>query len=496
MTKKLLLAAAAAGVMAFAGAASAGTLSNSSIGAVSLNDSGTGALKTYTVASEVTDPVAGTPSASGVVTLRNKLTNAATVNAGATVNYVVKFTLAGNAKFAGTPTLTVYDNAGTPAVITAGVSTQNISPAGGGSVEYLVTFNPATSTTISAFQLSGVTLAVAAEGDVSVSSTVEQAAGGSFVTIDTMAATKIVQYKAALAAPTVATQNVLAGLPDFKAFKAAATNPATLTNAVSGATGLFRTATATGFSFSLNTGDFHRDLLGVTGAVAPALNSKISAASEIIDTAIVTVTGTNLDKLSPKVGGVAPSTGATATSASFALAAGTLAANFALEEPSTAADRVVLQAGSYTGTYLPTYKTGFTAPTSPVSLGSLLNVTLDGTNFTAPWFTLNNANNTAFLRLANNGSTATGPVFVELKAHNGTAAPTTARVKVADSIASNGVFQITGPELATLFGSNAQNGDLQVTIQGDGNVISGKVRVRNATGALSEQSLGNLGAGN
>lgn len=493
MTKKLLLAAAAAGVMAFAGAASAGTLSNSSIGTVSLNGGTNGALTTYTVASEVTDPVAGTPSASGVVTLRNKLTNAATVNAGATVNYVVKFTLAGNAKFAGTPTLTVYDNASNPAVISTGVSTQNISPAGGGSVEYLVTFAPgATSATIGAFELGGVTLAVSAEGDVSVSSTVEQAAGGSFVTIDTMAATKIVQYKAALAAPTVATQNVLAGLPDFKAFKAAATNPATLTNAVSGATGLFRTATATGFSFSLNTGDFHRDLLGVTGAVAPALNSKISAASEIIDTAIVTVTGTNLDKLSPKVGGVAPSTGATATSASFALAAGTLAANFALEEPSTAADRVVLQAGSYTGTYLPTYKTGFTAPTSPVSLGSLLNVTLDGTNFTAPWFTLNNANNTAFLRLANNGSTATGPVFVELKAHNGTAAPTTARVKVADSIAPNGVFQITGPELATLLGSNAQNGDLAVTIQGDGNVISGKVRVRNATGALSESSLGNL----
>lgn len=486
MTKKILLAAAAVGAMAFAGAASAGTLSNSTIGTVSLNDSGTGALKTYTVASEVTDPVAGTPNASGVVTLRNKLTNPATVNAGATVNYVVKFTLAGNAKFAGTPTLTVYDNAGTPAVITAGVSTQNISPAGGGSVEYLVTFNPATSTTIGAFELGGVTLAVSAEGDINVSSVVEQAAGGSFVTIDTMAATKIVQYKAALAAPAVVTQNVLAGLPDFKAFKQATTNPASLSNPLSGSTTLSRTATASGFSIALNSGTFHRDLLGAAG-------STIAAAGDIIDTAIVTVTGTNLDKLSPKVGGVAATAGATATSASFGLATGTLSANFALEEAATAADRVVLQAGNYTGAYLPTYKSGFTSPTTAASLGALLNVTLDGTNFMAPWFTLNNANNTAFLRLANNGSTPTGPVFVELKAHNGTTAPTTARVKVADSIAPNGVFQITGPELAALFGGNAQNGDLQVTIQGDGNVISGKVRVRNATGALSEQSLGNLG---
>lgn len=485
MTKKLLLAAAAAGVMAFAGAASAGTLSNSSIGTVSLNGGNNGALTTYTVASEVTDPVAGTPSASGAVVLRNKLTNAATVNAGATVNYVVKFTLAGNAKFAGTPALKVFDGADPAVEITTNVSKQNISPAGGGSVEFLVTFSPSSPATIGAFELGGVTLAVASEGDVSVSSTVEQAAGGSFVTIDTMAATKIVQYKAALAAPTVATQNVLAGLPDFKAFKAASANTATLADAISGSTTLFRKATATGFSIALNNDTFHKDLLGVAA-------SSITAASDIIDTAIVTVTGTNLDKLSPKVGGVAPATGSTATTASFALPTGTLSANFALEQSATAADRVVLQAGSYTGTYLPTYKSGFTAPTSAVSLGSLLNVSLDGTNFTAPWFTLNNANNTAFLRLANNGSTVTGPVFVELKAHNGTAAPTTARVKVADSIAPNGVFQITGPELATLFGSNAQNGDLQVTIQGDGNVISGKVRVRNATGALSEQSLGNL----
>lgn len=483
MTKKLLLAAGAVAALAFAGAANAGTLSNSSIGSVSLNGGTGGALTTYTVASEVTDPVAGTPSVSSAVTLRNKLTNAATVNAGATVNYVVKFTLAGSAKFAGTPTLTVYDNGATPVAITAGVSTQNISPAGGSSVEYLVTFNPAASTTIGAFQLGGVNLEVSAEGDVNVSSTVEQAAGGSFVTIDTMAATKIVQYKAALAAPTSATQNVLAGLPDFKAFKQATSNPATLSNQTAAGSGLWRTATATGFSVALNSGTFYQNLTGTA----------ITAASDIVSSAVVNVTGTNLDKLSPTVGGASPAAGATATAASFALTgAPALGGSFSLTEPTAAADRVVLQAGSYTGTYLPTYANGFTSPTSALSLGSLLNVSLDGTNFIAPWFTLNNPNNAATLRLANNGTAATGPVIIALKANNGTAAATNSSVTVAQSIAAGATLEITGPQLATLLGTNAQNGDLQVTVQGDGAVISGKVRVRNVSGATFEASLGNL----
>lgn len=488
MTKKLLLAAGAVAALAFAGAANAGTLTSSAIGNVSLNGGTGGALTTYTVASEVTDPTT-TPVSSGAVVLRNKLTNAATVTAGATVNYVVKFTLAGSAKFAGTPTLTVFDNATTPAAITTNLSVQNISPAGGGSAEFLVTFNPAASATIGAFELGGVTLSVSAEGDVSVSSTVEQAAGGSFVTIDSMTATKIIQYKAALAAPTTAPQNILAGLPDFKAFKAASSTSAALSNQIS-STDLYRTATATGFSVALNTGTFYKDLLGSTTVGS---ESKITAADQIISSAVVTVAGTNLDKLSPAIGSAAPAAGATATSASFALTGtAALAGSFSLTEPTAAADRVVLQPGNYTATYLPTYVAGFTSPTGAVSLGSLLNVSLDGTNFVAPWFTLNNPNNAATLRLANNGSAPTGPVIISLKANNGSAAATTPTVTVASSIAAGATLEITGPQLASLMGTGAQNGDLQVTVQGDGAVISGKVRIRNVSGATFETSLGNL----
>ena len=57
---------------------------------------------------------------------------------------------------------------------------------------------------------------------------------------------------------------------------------------------------------------------------------------------------------------------------------------------------------------------------------------------------LNNANNTATLRLANNGTTATGPVFGTLKANNGTAAATASRITLASSLAAGQVLEVTG----------------------------------------------------
>lgn len=201
-----------------------------------------------------------------------------------------------------------------------------------------------------------------------------------------------------------------------------------------------------------------------------------------------------MDKLQPKIDAVTPATATlTDTTAIFTIADASAVegagATLSLTQPTTA---VPMNAASYKVAFLPTFATGFTAPATaygPVAAGS---VALEGTNFNAPWFTLNNANNTATLRLANNGTTATGPVFVTLKANNGTAAATASRITLASSLAAGQVLEVTGASLATQFGTNAQNGDLQITVQGDGTVISGKVRVRNVSGATFESSLGNL----
>lgn len=135
--------------------------------------------------------------------------------------------------------------------------------------------------------------------------------------------------------------------------------------------------------------------------------------------------------------------------------------------------------------------------------GALQTIGLEGTNFVAPWFTLNNPNNTAFLRLSNNGSAATGPVFLTLRSANGSV--TTASVPLTQSmlaegtlsanggIAGNGAVLITGPALANAFGTTAANGDVQVTIQATDTNLTAKTRVRTASGVVTETSLGRLG---
>jgi len=135
--------------------------------------------------------------------------------------------------------------------------------------------------------------------------------------------------------------------------------------------------------------------------------------------------------------------------------------------------------------------------------GAVQTIGLEGTNFVAPWFTLTNANNTAFLRLSNNGSGSTGPIFLTLKSANGSV--TTASVTLTQSmlaegtlaagggIAANSAILITGPALAAAFGTTAGNGDVQVTIQASDANLTAKTRVRTASGVVTETSLGRLG---
>jgi|GEM_PF-949679 len=496
MTKKLLLAAAAAGVMAFAGAASAGSISQSSTvaGVPLVNTATTPAFGPFTIASEAVGPTAASGGAiTGAAVIVNSMPTAGLSVANSVANtYEVVFTPSGGA-FDGASSISV---AGTDVVdtgVSPNVQYTQLGLRGDGTVAALVKVTGAgtagaTSSIVRSFTLN-TTLKATSEADVKVAASVNLISEGVRIPVDSTTATTVAQFKPllatkALAATPADVANTTAALPDYKGFK------------VSGATTPANNADlATAIKLVAN------DATAYAGGVFHAgFNTTAATIGTVVEGGTLTITGSagaQLDKLVPSVGsnGTIVADTRTDTTVQFTIAddsniekATGLTLN--LKQPATA---LALNAADYSVSFLPKFNTAYTAPTTafgPIAAGS---VALEGTNFTAPWFTLNNANNTAFLRLANNGTAATGPVFVTLKAHNGTTAPTTARVKVADSIASNGVFQITGPELATLFGSNAQNGDLQVTIQGDGNVISGKVRVRNATGALSEQSLGTLG---
>jgi hypothetical protein len=445
MTKKLLLAAVAVSAIAFAGAATAGTITTTK----------------RTIASEVKLPAAGLD---GAIAAGTTMTNPVSVAVAGEATYTVKYTLTG-ATFDGAPTIV-----STGAADVAGQGGTVYIQTDGSAVAIITIKNAgAAAADLTGFSLTG-NITVAAKGDVKLASEVSVTSGSLTLPIDNASATTIAEFKPLLAGFESTAGSDEAKLPNYIAFAGGASDA----------------QLATGIKVKVNAGAFVSDLAGTAVDAADMITG--------LTATVAGSAGAQLDKLDLAIGAsTTVEAGATDTSAVIKLAAPDLAAalgagvDFKIDN----VDDVALNGAAYSMTFAPTYAAAFEGPASfgPVAAGE---VTLEGTNFAAPWFTLNNANNTAFLRLANNGTVATGPVFVSLKANNGTAAPTSARVKVADSIAPNGIYQVTGPELAALFGTDAQNGDLAVTIQGDGKVISGKVRVRNATGALSEQSLGNI----
>ena len=59
-------------------------------------------------------------------------------------------------------------------------------------------------------------------------------------------------------------------------------------------------------------------------------------------------------------------------------------------------------------------------------------------------------------------------------------------------IAAGGTVFLSGAALKAAFGTDAANGDLEISIEAQPQFISGKVRVTQATGQIFETSLGNL----
>ena len=477
MTKKLLLAAGAVAALAFAGAANAGSIAKTStISGVAL-DTGS-AYGPLTIASEATDPTAaGIATNAGGATIVNILGTAASVADGATNVYEVIFTAAGGTFDGATQTI---------AVSAAGVAAPTYTQLGkrsDGTVAALVSVTGNAGAGV-AGSVTGFTLTTGlkatSEANITVAASVNLISNGVRIAVDSTEATTVARWspllktaalEATAAAPTAA-------LPNYTSFLTTNTT-ANLATAIK----LVANTNATGAGAK-----FYSTL--AAGTVEATI-------ANVVNGGTLTVTadaGGQLNKLLPKIDTTAPAAATlTDTTAIFTIADASnvesAGATLSLTQPSTA---VPMSAASYKVSFLPTFANGFTNPTvayGPIAAGS---VQLEGTNFNAPWFTLNNANNSATLRLANNGTTATGPVFATLKANNGSAAATTTRVTLANSLAAGQVLEVTGAQMATLFGTNAQNGDLQITVQGDGTVISGKVRVRNVSGATFESSLGNL----
>lgn len=138
--------------------------------------------------------------------------------------------------------------------------------------------------------------------------------------------------------------------------------------------------------------------------------------------------------------------------------------------------------------------------------GSLSSVVRDGTSFKAPWVALGATSANSTIRLANNGTTDTGPIQMTLTSTNGAAATTSTVTITAAQLAAGslnaqggipagGTVAISGAALKTAFGTTAANGDVEVSIEAQPQFISGKVRVTQASGQIFETSLGNLSGG-
>lgn len=462
MTKKLLLAAAALGALAFAGAGQAADITAGKISTVNLFP--VADLVPYAVATEADIAAAGIVSTAGSTDLTIGLDSPVNLAADAVAPFAVTFTLTGPAEFAG-PFTQANLVAANGAIATTGLV---VMAADKKSVTFHVEYKGGVGgSNINALTLNNIALKVTGKADVSIAAQANVTIAGFTQTVTNVAATKIVQFKPVLKASTTSTYNAMAMLPDFKTFKVAGTagapGSATVDTVISNALGL-----------SVNAG-IRKDL---SGAAALGLG-------DVLEGAEATVTGPQVKALGAVLAGETPvAASLTDTSAVYELDATDLAAG-TLVLSNVGAGAVAVHQGVYSVDLEPEFKTGFTG--SATQSLDLVTIGLDGTNFYAPWFALNNASANSTLRLANNGTAAIGPIIVSLKASNGTAATGSYTIP---SIAPGTFVSVTGSALKTAFGTTAANGDLMVTVQSRADGMSAKVRTTQSNGQIYENSLG------
>ncbi|WP_449253695.1 hypothetical protein [Brevundimonas naejangsanensis] len=462
MTKKLLLAAAALGALAFAGAGQAADITAGKISTVTLFSGSD--LVPYAVATEADIAAAGIVSTAADTEITFGLDSPVNLALDAVAPFAVTFTLTGPATFEGSFT---KDDlvAANGAIATTGLV---VMASDKKSVTFHVEYKGgAGGSNIDALTLENIALKVTGKQDVSIAAEAKVTIAGFTQTVTQVDATKIVEFKPVLKASTAASYSATAMLNDFKTFK------------VAGTAGAPASATAT---------TVVSNVLGL--GVNPGIRQNLSGAAAlnlagVLEGAEATVTGPQVKALGVTLAGnSADPASLTDTSGVYDLDAADLATG-SLVLSNVGPDAVAIEQGAYSVELTPEFKTGFTG--SAAQTLTLVNIGLDGTNFYAPWFALNNAGANSTLRLANNGSTAIGPVIVSLKASNGSAATGSYTIP---SIAPGKFVAVTGSALKTAFGTDAANGDLMITVQSRADGLSAKVRTTQSTGQIYENSLG------
>jgi len=301
MTKKLLLAAAALGALAFAGAGQAADITAGKISTVTLFPAAD--LVPYAVATEADIAAAGIVSTAADTEITFGLDSPVNLALDAVAPFAVTFTLTGPATFEGSFTKDDL-TAANGAIATTGLV---VMASDKKSVTFHVEYKGgAGGSNIDALTLENIALKRTGKQDVAAEAKVTIA--GFTQTVTKVDATKIVEFKPVLKASTAASYSATAMLPDFKTFKVAGTAgapaSATATTVVSNVLGL-----------SVNTG-IRQNLSG-----AAALNL-----AGVLEGAEATVTGPQVKALGVTLAGnTADPASLTDTSGVYDLDAGDLA---------------------------------------------------------------------------------------------------------------------------------------------------------------------------
>jgi len=482
MNKKLLLTAAALGAMAFAGAASAGNITAASFTGQALTVTGSGAtakVSPFVVANEATlDATTGTVTDAATSSLTIGMDSPVAISGAAKVPFSVVYTITGPGTFDSTPAFSDLKAVqATPAVDARELAASSgvvVLSADKKTLSFFVEIGDAASINVQSLKIANLALKVTEKAQVSVSAEAKVTVAGYTQVVSSVAATPVVAFSNALKPSSVAAYTAVAALSDYKKFTVAAAAGGAVANATAD--------TVTSNPVAL---DVNAKVAKSLSVPAPLTTTTLLAGATAV------VTGPQVKDLVVSFASVATPAAATATSASYTgitvanVTALTNAGSLVLTNP-VAPNTKVLEQGTYSVELKPTFATGFSA--NATQNLPLIKVDLAGTNFTAPWFALNNAGANSTLRLANNGSAPVGPIIISLKANNGTATPT--GTHTIASIPAGQFVSLRGDVLKAAFGTDAANGDVQITIQSDIANVSAKVRTTQSTGQIYENSLG------
>ena len=490
MTKTTLLAAASLAAIAFAGAAQAGTITGSVNGVPVIAPA-----EAYTIAKERVD--AADLMVADLFVVTNALTAKPTIAVGAPAqSFVVTFDITGGTIPTGAPAaLTV--NQATVAGVTNGTASVVQGARSASSITFIVTVNAPTGTgsaIVDGFTLTTRAANSAAEANIAVASSVSVSAGGVSSVIDTTAARTLVRYQNILTASLGSTSNsVKAALPDFKKFTVAGiTAPAT---AAPLSNGDLTAELASNFTVAAGADNI------AGGAYFGGLTGTAVTAAGLVNGGTLVIAGALPTHLTPALtaGGTVTRT---ATSASFAmddtqadlLVGG--ASDFTLTQTATAANQAAIPSGSYTATFTPTLVTGYVA--SAVGAANAGTITLDGTNFIAPWFSGMQAQSQSQVRLSNtSASNATVRVSITNGVFNFNGSQTTfgdaACATGPFTLPVNGDLVLSSAAIKACFGDFVR-GDLLISVEAAGQGVTAKMRNTSANGTF-ETTLGRFSGG-